>query len=401
MRVCVLAPEFLPNWGGTGTYFANLLRHLPKDVDIHVITVRRTARDQENSLVTSKEIAESLGRPLLIHYLSSARENFFYNISFQLACLRELPALCRRYHFDIIHSSHPHMPDLFSRLMRRVNIPTVTTVHDLIDLKRQLILRSGVEFPRLDQSEKAILTLYPFLRLCEVLYFKTAPVFIAPSRYCARILNTLGIEHERIRVIPNGVDTSIFSRKNVPSCNRPTVLFVGRFVSPKGIETIIDAIPKVLSSIPDAQFMFTGAGMPTRYLEAIKSRHIPNDSVRFTFSNYLDMPSVYSLANVFILPSISENCPMSVLEAMSCGTPVIAGNGGGTPEIIESGEDGLLIPPRNSVALASSIISLLQDRRFAARMSANARKKVANKFSAQKTAERTLRLYEAMGQQRR
>jgi glycosyltransferase involved in cell wall biosynthesis len=348
--------------------------------------------------LTTDEIAESLGRPLTIHYLSTAKENFFYNMGFQMACLKELPMLCKRHDFDIIHSSHPHMPDLFSRLMRRIKIPTLVTVHEVMPLKRQLILKSGVKFASLEQSEKAILTLYPFLRLCEILYFKTAPLFIAPSRYYARILSTLGIRHERIKVIPNGVDTSVFSRMNAGSHDRPTVLFAGRFVSQKGIETIIDAIPRVLHSIPHTQFVFTGAGMPARYLDAIKSRRIPNDSVRFLgyINNYMEMPRVYSLADVYILPSVSENCPMSLLEAMSCETAVIAGNGGGTPEIVESGEDGLLIPPRDSVALADSTISLLQDRRFAARLGRKARKKIIERFSAEVVAGSTMRVYEAM-----
>lgn len=108
------------------------------------------------------------------------------------------------------------------------------------------------------------------------------------------------------------------------------------------------------------------------------------------------MACVYSLANVYILPSISENCPMIVLEAMSCETPLVAGNGSDTPELIESGKNGLLIPPKDSAALANSIASLLQDRQFAARLGHEGRKRVIEKFSAKITADSTLRVYEKM-----
>jgi len=397
MKICVLAPEFLPNWGGTGTYLANLFKYIPKRVDIHVVTVNRdTITDQPDQ--STEDIAELLGRPLTIHRLSSAKENFFYNISFQIACLRKLPELCRQNDFDIIHTNHPHMPDLFSRMMNRIRIPKVTTVHEVMTLKRQLILKSGVEFAHLAQSEKAILTLYPFLRACEILQFKTGLVFIAPSKYYAKILTTLGVKENQIYVIPNGVDTSVFRRMTISSHDRPTILFAGRFVSQKGIETIIDTMPKVLNSIPDAQFMFSGAEMPPRYLDAIKNRHVPNESVKFIgyVSNYLEMPRVYSRADVYILPSISENCPMSVLEAMSCETPVVAGYGGGTPELIESGQTGILIPPRNSTALANAIISLLQDRHFATQIAEAGRKRILEKFSAETTANSTMQVYEKM-----
>jgi glycosyltransferase involved in cell wall biosynthesis len=265
----------------------------------------------------------------------------------------------------------------------------------MICLKRHGILSSGTAFPNLEPSEKAILTLYPTLKLLENLYFRNPPVLVAPSNFCARMLRLLGVESQ-IHLIPNGIDTELFSRMKIPT-GRPTILFAGRFVSQKGVNTIIDSIPQVLTSIPDARFMFIGATMPGRYMELIKSQGIPSDNVEFLgFINNLEMPRFYSLANVYVLPSIYENCPMGVLEAMSCKTPVVAGDGGGTREIIEPGKSGLLIPPKNSEALADSIISLLEDKRFAYRIGEEGRKRVLAGFSAETMSNSTMRLYEEM-----
>lgn len=392
MRICVLAPEFLPNWGGTGTYLVNLLTHLPPTVEIHVLTVRRGAGSREQ-LRVREETVELMGRKLQVHYLSNASEHFFYNVNFQLSCLKELPALCKEFDFDIVQTNYPHMPDLPSRLMGRVRLPIVATVHDLICLKRYGILSSGTAFPNLEPSDKSILTLYPVLNLLENLYFRNPPVLVAPSNFCARMLRNLGVKSQ-IHLIPNGIDTEVFSRMNIRS-SRPTILFAGRFVSQKGVNTIIDSIPRILDSFPDARFMFAGATMPDRYTQLVKSHGIPGDSVEFFgFVNNLEMPRFYSLANVYVLPSIYENCPMGVLEAMSCQTPVVAGYGGGTGEIIEPGKSGLLIPPKDSAALANSIITLLQDTRLAARIGEEGRKRVLAGFSAEKMANSTMQLFE-------
>ena len=402
MRICFLAPEFIPNWGGTGTYTINLLRHLPRHLDIHVVTVRRKMGGQYVNPRSTEEITEYLGRSLAVHYMSVAEDTFVYNMGFQISCFRELPKLVKQYHFDVIHSHHCHMPDLYLQLTKRARIPTVTTVHDFLGVKRANIRRSGLNFRRLDRSEKAILAMYPFLRFCEVLYIRSIPMFISPSRYIERTLISSGARHGQICVIPNGVDTSIFHAANVKrrpdemtQNPRPTVLFTGRLVSHKGIDTIVRAIPIVVRSVPDVRFLFTGPGLPTPYLNDLRTLGVSDEAVEFMgyIKDYFQMAHLYSLASVFVLPSLFENCPMSVLEAMSCGVPVIASNVGGIPEIIESGKNGILLSPRNSVALAESIVRLLNDERYASRLAQEGRRTIVDKFSAEKMAARTAQLY--------
>jgi glycosyltransferase involved in cell wall biosynthesis len=405
MRICFIAPEFIPNWGGTGAYAINLMRRLPRDVEIHVVTPRRKiVGDDQADWRSNEKIQDFLGRPIMIHYLSVAQDTFFYNAQFQFECARQLPRLASQYDFDIVHSNHCHMPDLYYQLARRKRIRTVTTVHDFLSVKRASIRRSGMEFGSLDQSEKGIVTLYPFLRLCEVLYIKSIPVFIAPSQCIAGILESFGVENEQIHVIRNGVDVSVFAPRNQNVTQErsglelgPTVLFTGRLVSHKGIDTILRAIPTILRDVPDAQFVFTGAGIPTPYLSALNDPMIKR-SVRFLgyLGNYFDMSQVYSRATVFVLPSLFENCPMSVLEAMSCGIPVIATRVGGVPEIISSGENGILIPPQDAVALADKVVALLQDKRYASQLAQRGRRTIVEKFSASRMAAETVRLYEAM-----
>jgi glycosyltransferase involved in cell wall biosynthesis len=87
---------------------------------------------------------------------------------------------------------------------------------------------------------------------------------------------------------------------------------------------------------------------------------------------------------------------MSVLEAMSCGVSVIASPVGRIPEIIESGKKGLLVPPKDSISLAQSIVSLLQDKEYASRLAQEGRKTVVERFSAEEMAHRTAHVYEKL-----
>jgi glycosyltransferase involved in cell wall biosynthesis len=403
VRVCFLSPEFIPNWGGTGTYTINLLRNLPREVEVHVVTTKRTiVGEDESEWASEDKIADFLGRPLKIHYLSAAKDTFMYNLRFQLECAKELPRLDSQYHFDIVHSTHPHMPDLYYQLTPRKRIRTVTTVHDFLSVKKSSIRKSGMNFFDLDQSEKAILMLYPFLHRFETFYIKRVPVLIAPSDCIAGILASFRLKGERIHVIRNGVDTTIFSRNQADARNpysldsRSAVLFTGRLVSHKGIDTILSAIPTILEDAPDTQFVFTGAGLPEQYLSKLKDPKV-KESIRFLgyLDNYFDMSRLYSSAAVFVLPSLFENCPMSVLEAMSCEVPVVASNVGGVPEIISSGENGVLIPPQDATALAKSVLMILQDKAYAFKLGQSGRRTVVERFSAKRMALETMHLYES------
>jgi glycosyltransferase involved in cell wall biosynthesis len=396
MRICFLAPEFMPNWGGSGSYTINLLKHLPNDLELHIIAPRREIDGTTRTQMKTPQ--ETLGHYVEIHYVSTAEDTFFYNARFQTACAKELPHLQSQYHFDLVHSNHCHMPDLYYQLTRRERIPTVTTVHDFLSIKRANIRKSGVAFNKLDMSEKGILATYPFLRICEFFYLKRIPAFIAPSQCVTRILTSYGVEPKRIIHIPNGVDTSAFAPAHPKNKNaRPTVLFTGRLVSHKGIDTIIRAIPHVLKEVRDVQFIFSGAGMHAQYLNQIKGSDIL-EHIKFLgyVEDYFDMARLYSLADVFVLPSLFENCPMSLLEAMSSEVPVIATSVGGIPEIVTSERNGILIRPNDSRALADSITLLLLDKSYASRLASEGRQTVLHNFSGDLMAERTMRAYEAI-----
>jgi len=396
----MLAPEFFPVWGGTGSYIVELIKFLPRNVNIHVITLKRNVPGMAKNSSESSDIRLIIDRPIEIHYLSASRETFFYNLPFQIACFAKIPSLNKKYKFDIIHSHLCHMPDVFLRLFNRIRVPTVLTVHGTIQMLRDHALMARSFFSDLESGEESILSFYPIIRLLQQNYVKHVSRFIAVSDATKKLaLEHLRIEEEKIDVIYNGVDTKIFSPPEKGELetkySRHTVLYVGRMVSKKGIHILVKAMPKVLQVFPETRFIFVGGGNIPLYKRVIRKMGISKKNYSFLgHVGYFERPKIVREATVFVNPSFFENCSLSVLEAMSCGTAVVASNVGGNPEIIETGKNGLLVPAFDDKSLAKSIISLLENENFNKEIGREARRSVEKSFSSTTFAEKTYNIYE-------
>jgi glycosyltransferase involved in cell wall biosynthesis len=226
--------------------------------------------------------------------------------------------------------------------------------------------------------------------------------FLAVSRCSAELL---GAPPARTQVIYGGADTRRFTP--VPGADRDGILFVGRLTPHKGIDRLIRALP-------------AGAGLriagsaghdprpPERDYPALLHRLAQDHDVTFLGPvPDADLPGLYRRAAVLALPSVDRTCygrhvPVSellglvALEAMASGTPVVASRIGGLAEVVVDGETGFLVPPGDTEALAEGLARLLSDRRLAARLGANARDLVVQRFTWRACAERCLAAYETL-----
>ena len=185
-----------------------------------------------------------------------------------------------------------------------------------------------------------------------------------PSPKVLKILAKSGIESGKLTWIHNGVDVQSF-RDAAPSLryelqrgNQPIVGFVGRMVEKKGGVTLLHAAQRVLQANSNVVFTFVGEG-PCREEWANLAHELRIDrNVVFTGARQ-DMASVYASLDVFVLPSFDEAMPMTVLEAMSAGKPVIATRVGAVPELVVEGETGFLCEPGDARAIAQGIQKVL------------------------------------------
>jgi glycogen synthase len=230
------------------------------------------------------------------------------------------------------------------------------------------------------------------------------------------------IAPERLRVIHNGIDPSEYKPVNDPARlrglgidpDRPYVLFVGRIARQKGIIHLVRAIPHLAR---DLQVVLC-AGAPDTPEIAAEMRSAVEEVVAkrdgvIWIEKMVDVPTkvlLYSHAFAFCCPSIYEPFGIINLEAMACGTPVVAAKVGGIPEVVVDGVTGILVeldqldaspfepvdPAKYSRDLAGAINALAGDPALRERMSRAGRERVVGQFSWESIAKQTVALYEEL-----
>jgi len=201
---------------------------------------------------------------------------------------------------------------------------------------------------------------------------------IAVSQALKDRLVALGVPQERVTVLRNGVDLDLFrpdARRAAPPQVQPgpILLSVGELIARKGHDLVIAALPL----LPRCTLLIAGEGPERSRLTALAARLNVSDRVRFLGSVPHDkLPKLYAASNALILASSREGWPNVLLEAMACGTPVVASNVWGNPEVVSAGEAGVLIDQRTPHGVANAIQRLLDQppdrtatRRFAERFS--------------------------------
>jgi glycosyltransferase involved in cell wall biosynthesis len=227
--------------------------------------------------------------------------------------------------------------------------------------------------------------------------------FIAVSHATARYLReSKGIPSNKIVVIPNGRDlTSLLppksqerakARAELGLTNEQTVLLLGRLAKEKGHALLLDALKILGSRQPPLITMFAGIGPLEAELKARCKAAGLTDQVHF-LGYRTDRQRLLAAADLVVLPSISEGLPLAAIEALAAARPVVATETGGIPEIVLNGQTGLLIPPRDSAALAEAMHRVLSDPDLALRLGTNGRLFVEQHFDVRVQIERTMALY--------
>jgi len=180
-----------------------------------------------------------------------------------------------------------------------------------------------------------------------------------------------------------------------------TILYVGRLVKRKGVEYLIQAIKHLESHLP-TELMIVGDGPERKNLEKLVNSSNLRNVTFYGFIPQSKLKAFYQSASVFVLPAITdptgdtEGLGVVLLEAMSCGIPVIACRVGGIPDIISNGKTGLLVEEKDSLKLAEAIERVLSDNELRAHLVKNATRVVQTEFSWEQIAKQILQEYEAI-----
>ena len=208
------------------------------------------------------------------------------------------------------------------------------------------------------------------------------------------IVSKEGFSGSRVLVIQNGIKVPEYRSKRFDH-RRVCIGSAGRFFPVKDYPLFVDVAKEVLSSEITVFFRIAGEGPEKREVESrIKRYGLTNDVCLSGFVEEMD--GFYQDLDIYINTSLHEGIPMSVLEAMAHGLPVIAPKVGGFKEIITDGTDGYLVEDRNPASFAEKCVLLATDKDLRIRMSLAARKKVERHFSAARMAAEYYQLYQSI-----
>jgi L-malate glycosyltransferase len=213
---------------------------------------------------------------------------------------------------------------------------------------------------------------------------------VANSSAAAARLEYERVRPEHITVIPNGVDAAAFPVRT-PRSRLRRIVTVANLRPEKAHDVLMDAAALVLDRYPDAEFWCVGGGVLSGVVPAEAKRR---GLTRMKFLGHRDdVPAILVEADIFALPSRSEAMPNGVIEAMAAGLPIVSTHVGGIPELITTGESGLLVRPDDAAALATALLALMDDPALAAACGEAARRRIEERFSFERMVTAFEQLY--------
>jgi polysaccharide biosynthesis protein VpsI len=222
--------------------------------------------------------------------------------------------------------------------------------------------------------------------IVRVIFQRAARVVALSKVWKTWIESEIGVRD--VAVVFNGVDSACDSVEC--SVKEQRILFLGRLVSQKGMDELLAAMDLVLAKIPNAVLELGGDGDVEHY------KKLTSGLQNIRYLGWVDEAgrrAAFVRATVFCLPSWNEGLPMSILEAMSAGLPVVSTTVGGIPEAVTDGVSGLLVSPKDTVALADALCKLLSDPNLVRAMGQEGKKRQLVDFSLDAMGEKCVEVY--------
>lgn len=303
--------------------------------------------------------------------------------------------------YNLIHSHYWLSSWVGARLSSKWNIPHLTMFHTMAYFKNKVLSPLGKsESPLRSQVETQLVK-------------HSDHIVVSSQREKVEMVWNYNASPEKISVIPCGVDPDLFtprdslqSKAHLDLSPRRFILFVGRIDPVKGIDTLLKAMALVKNKLTNGKgvtLLIIGGNIDNsdyskdnemQRLKQLTDRLDLKNSITFLGAQRHDqLPYFYSASELCVLPSRYESFGMVALEAMACGTPVIASKVGGLTSFIQDEITGFLVPEEDENSLAEKIFTLLNDQSLKNRLGINARSR-ARSFSWQSIAPQMTSLYQ-------
>ena len=374
MRIGMMTDVYKPHVSGITNYISLNKDYLEKaghEVFIFTIGDLDYADDEER-------VVRSPGVPLLdTDYYLSLRYN------------RRAKALLQT--MDLVHVHHPFLSGrLALRYCRPLRIPIVFTNHTRYDLYAHAYL------PLLPEEFSDT-----FLQTYMPPFCQAVDLVISPSAGMVEILKKLGV-NSPVEIIPNGVELQLF-RTDCQTCRQDfgfkdediLIIYSGRLGPEKNLDFLIRAFAGTAEAIQNAHLLIIGGGTEEQLIKQLAAQTGASDRIHFTgMLSYDEIPRYLSMCDIFVTASVTEVHPLSVIEAMASGLPVMGIHSVGVGDTVEDGVTGFL-SSQDQAAFAALLTRLCMDNDLRSTMGAAAQK-ASGKYAIEHTTQVMLKRYERL-----
>jgi glycosyltransferase involved in cell wall biosynthesis len=301
-------------------------------------------------------------------------------------------------HYDLIHCQDVIAGLALSRI-KPANIPLVTSVHGSLPHSYAHYLKKISPAISIEECQKTDIYRYHAALEFAGLY-KSQLIHTSSLWFRNRLTAQYGISLDKVETFPYGLNISTLERQQpgmIPHVtpDKKIIIFTGRIVHIKGIPYLIDALNKLKKVRNDWQCWIIGDGeLGADSVKKAAKFGLHND-VLF-LGKRKDIFPLLKKSDIFVLPSLQDNQPYSVMEAQVAGLPSVVTNTGGLPEMVSHGETGIVVPPANSHHLFLGIKHLLQNDKLRTSMGEQAKRTGLVQWSFHTMIDKTIHMYKKL-----
>lgn len=371
MNICVLSSAPVPPREGIGNYIYNMSKKFVEKGEKVTIITRGGLNTTESYIFEGIRILKVPFIPLYPFHVH-IHELFVNNIF-------------KYINPDIIHIHSPLSPLINTKL------PIISTFHTPMKTDISNFESTGIFYYESKAQVK-------FSTLMENKLLKRSDLITTVSKsVCKELINEYNVDPGRIRIVYNGVEETLFCPVKNKIQAEKYILYVGRLTYRKGLFDLIDSVKYLSKEIPDIRFIIVGGGHLSDKIKVKISNLGLKDN--FLIKGHIpkeELIKLYQNATIYVVPSHYEGLPTVLLEAMSCGLPVVATAINANLDVIKSGENGILVNPKSPREMAKAISILLGDDNLRKRLGRNARKTIEEKYTWEMISNRLLKYYESL-----
>lgn len=404
LRICFLTYRGNPHCGGQGVYTRHLTRELAAlghavcvwsgppypDLDGEVALRRLPSLDLWNpeALFRRPSLSELRDPIHRREWLATLSGTFPEPITFSLRAARAYRDLGPTERYDIVHDNQSLGDGL---LDLRAHAPVIATIHHPITVDRDIALAAAPSWLK----RATVRRWYSFISRQRRVAPQLDCITTVSQASAADIARDFGIARQAIRVIENGVDVDVFRPQPAVERRSDVIISTISAVAPlKGFDFLIEAFAELRRQRPRLTLEVVGRDGHPETRRRVAALGL-DGAVRFTGPlTDREIARAYARATLAVVPSLYEGFGLPAAEAMACEVPVVSTRAGALPEVVgPDGEAGILVPPASSAALARSIAALLDAPERRRAMGAAGRRRVQERFTWRRAAERMVDLY--------